>query len=145
MKKKYLEFSQKELEHKLILEEIFIDSKYTVEKMRVLILKPREMKNKPSCLILLHGIRDCAEDGINKAKIKENYLTLREKGRVEDIVFILPDSGYKGERGDTNFYKEKNNQDEEGGEKDRGEQIDKEDPESGKGRAGGSRGGQGVL
>lgn len=145
LKKKYLEFSQKELEHKLILEEIFIDSKYTVEKMRVLILKPREMKNKPSCLILLHGIRDCAEDWINKAKIKENYLTLREKGRVEDIVFILPDSGYKGESWYTNFYNDKNHQYEEFFSKDLLDYIDNEYPDSFKGIAGFSMGGYGAL
>ena len=144
-KNKYFNYSNKELEDSFDLEERYLKSKYTIEKMRVLILKPKKMKKNPLCLVLFHGIRDKAEDWIYKAKLRENYLNLKKSGRVEDIVFILPDSGYKGESWYTNFYKDKDHQYEEFFSKDLTSFIEKEYPNSKKGIGGFSMGGYGAL
>lgn len=141
----YKQYSTKYLDKELVLEERYLKSNYTKEKMRVLILKPRIIKGNPKCLVLLHGIRDCSDDWIYRAKLRENYLTLKEAGEVGDMVFILPDSGYKGESWYTNFFKDKNNQYEEFFSKDLVAFIEKEYPNSKKGIGGFSMGGYGSL
>nr|WP_307774413.1 alpha/beta hydrolase-fold protein [uncultured Cetobacterium sp.] len=141
----YKQYSTKYLDKELVLEERYLKSNYTKEKMRVLILKPRIIKGNPKCLVLLHGIRDCSDDWIYRAKLRENYLTLKEAGEVGDMVFILPDSGYKGESWYTNFFKDKNNQYEEFFSKDLVAFIEKEYPNSKKGIGGFSMGGYGAL
>lgn len=144
-KVKYREFSNKELSDELILEEKYLKTKYTAENMKVLILRPKVMSETPLCLVLLHGIRDKAEDWIYKAKLRENYLTLKKGGRVKDIVFILPDSGYNGESWYTNFYNDKSHQYEEFFSKDLTSFIEQEYPNSKKGIGGFSMGGYGAL
>ncbi|MBC2851644.1 esterase [Cetobacterium sp. 8H] len=144
-KVKYLDFSEEQLDERLVLEEKFYKSTYTDEIMRYLVLKPRELKGTPLCLVLCHGIRDKAEDWIHKAKLRENYLTLKEKGRVEDIIFILPDSGYRGESWYTNFYKDNNHRYEEFFSKNLTTLIKEKYPDSPKGIGGFSMGGYGAL
>ncbi|MGL4903131.1 MAG: alpha/beta hydrolase [Cetobacterium sp.] len=145
VKHKYSEFSNEEFEAEFILEEHFLKSSYTEEKMRFLILKPKKLKANPLCLVLLHGIRDRCEDWLYKAKIRENYLTLKKKGRIDDVIFILPDSGYKGESWYSNFYKDDIHQYEEFFSKDLTKFIEDRYPESIKGIGGFSMGGYGSL
>lgn len=142
---KYKEFSDKELAEELIIEEKYLKTKYTTENMRILVLRPKIMSETPLCLVLLHGIRDKAEDWIYKAKIRENYLSLKKEGRVKDIIFILPDSGYNGESWYTNFYKDRAHQYEEFFSKDLTSFIEREYPNSKKGIGGFSMGGYGAL
>lgn len=142
---KYLNFTEEQIQERLILEEHFLESSYTEEKMRYLILKPKEMKEKPLCLVLLHGIKDSPEDWLYKAKIRENYLTLKEKGRVGDIVFIIPASGYNGESWYSNFYNDKKHQYQEFFSKDLSAMLEKKYPNSKKAIAGFSMGGYGAL
>lgn len=142
---KYKEFSDKELAEELIIEEKYLKTKYTTENMRILVLRPKIMSETPLCLVLLHGIRDKAEDWIYKAKIRENYLSLKKEGRVKDLIFILPDSGYNGESWYTNFYKDRAHQYEEFFSKDLTSFIEREYPNSKKGIGGFSMGGYGAL
>lgn len=142
---KYKEFSDKELAEELIIEEKYLKTKYTTENMRILVLRSKIMSETPLCLVLLHGIRDKAEDWIYKAKIRENYLSLKKEGRVKDIIFILPDSGYNGESWYTNFYKDRAHQYEEFFSKDLTSFIEREYPNSKKGIGGFSMGGYGAL
>ncbi|MGL5278233.1 MAG: alpha/beta hydrolase [Cetobacterium sp.] len=144
-KVRYKEFSHKELSEELIIEEKYLETKYTTEKMRVLIVKPKIMLETPLCLVLLHGIRDKSEDWIYKAKLRENYLSLKRGGRVKDIIFILPDSGYNCESWYTNFYNDKLHQYEEFFSKDLTSFIEQEYPNSKKGIGGFSMGGYGAL
>lgn len=144
-KVKYKEFSDKKLAEELIIEEKYLKTKYTTENMRILVLRPKIMSETPLCLVLLHGIRDKAEDWIYKAKIRENYLSLKKEGRVKDIIFILPDSGYNGESWYTNFYKDRAHQYEEFFSKDLTSFIEREYPNSKKGIGGFSMGGYGAL
>ncbi|MGL5089173.1 MAG: alpha/beta hydrolase [Cetobacterium sp.] len=145
MKTKYSEFSEEDFEKELVLELKKIKSSYTNEEMEILILKPKVLKTNPLCLVLLHGIRDSAEDWINRAKLRENYLTLKNLGKVDEIVFIIPNSGYKGESWYSNFYKDRNHQYEEFFSKDLIDFIEKEYPSCKKGIAGFSMGGYGAL
>ena len=142
---KYSNFSNKELVEAFDLEEKYLETEYTTEKMRVLILKPKNLGENPFCLVLLHGIRDKAEDWIYKAKLRENYLSLKKEGRIKDIVFILPDSGYNGESWYTNFYKDKEHQYEEFFSRDLMNFIKERYPNSRKGIGGFSMGGYGAL
>lgn len=142
----YIDFSSEEMDEELILEEKFYQSEYTNENMRYLVLKPRYLKDdSPLCLTLLHGIRDCADDWIYRAKLRENYLTLKKNGRIGDVVFILPDSGYKGESWYTNFFKDKKHQYEEFFSKDLTSLVKREYPNSKRGIGGFSMGGYGAL
>lgn len=144
-KKNYKIYSKSIMDKELILEEKIFSSSYVEEKMRVLILKPRILKETPKCLILFHGIRDRAENWINKAKLRENYLSLREKENIGDIVFILPDSGYNAESWYTNFYKDTKHRYEDFFAKELITYLEEEFPNSKKGIAGFSMGGYGAV
>lgn len=96
------------IDEKLNIEEKFIDSVHVNEKMRYILVTPKDLKEDTPCLVLLHGIRDYPEDWINRAYLIENYLTLREMNLVDDMIFFLPASGFNGESWYTNFFKDKN-------------------------------------
>lgn len=142
---KYKKYSEQDMAKELVLEEKFMTSSYVEEKMRYLVLKPKKLSKNTKCIVLLHGIRDCAEDWLYKAKLRENYLTLREEKKIGDIVFIIPDSGYSGRSWYTNFYKNKKCQYEEFFSKDLTAKLKEEYPDSIKGIAGFSMGGYGAL
>ncbi|MGL4910268.1 MAG: alpha/beta hydrolase [Cetobacterium sp.] len=145
MKTKYSNFSEEDLEKEFVLEKKSIKTNYANEDMEVMILRPKVLKSTPACLVLFHGIRDKSEDWIYKAKLRENYLTLKNINKVNDIVFIIPNSGYKGESWYTNFYKDSNHQYEEFFSKELIQFIEKEYPNSKKGIGGFSMGGYGAL
>ncbi|MGL6023680.1 MAG: alpha/beta hydrolase [Cetobacterium sp.] len=145
MKTKYSNFSEEELEKEFVLKQKRIKSSYINEEMDVLVLKPKSVKPNPLCLVLLHGIRDNPKDWIHRAKLRENYLTLKRLNKVDDIIFIIPSSGYKGESWYSNFYRDKNHQYEEFFSKDLITFIEKEYPNSKKGIGGFSMGGYGAL
>ena len=97
------------IEELLNIEERFLKSVHVDEEMRYILVTPKgKIKEDTPCLFLLHGIRDYPEDWINRAYLLENYLTLREMNLVDDIIFILPASGFNGESWYTNFFKDKN-------------------------------------
>lgn len=63
---------------KLIVEKRILKSKgYIDEKLEYIVIKNRdEVRDNLPCLILLHGLRDCAEDWLGRrGRIRENYLT----------------------------------------------------------------------
>lgn len=97
------------IEELLNIEERFLKSVHVDEEMRYILVTPKgKIKEDIPCLFLLHGIRDYPEDWINRAYLLENYLTLREMNLIDDIIFILPASGFNGESWYTNFFKDKN-------------------------------------
>lgn len=97
------------IEELLNIEERFLKSVHVDEEMRYILVTPKgKIKEDTPCLFLLHGIRDYPEDWINRACLLENYLTLREMNLIDDIIFILPASGFNGESWYTNFFKDKN-------------------------------------
>lgn len=140
-------YSLEEIENRLKIEEYdFSNTDFIDEKIKYIVVKPRELKDKnPRCLILLHGLRDYPEDWINRGKLIENYLTLVDKGKIGDIVFILPHSGFKGESWYTNFYHDSIHRYEDWLSKDLYETIKKEYPNSKFGIAGFSMGGYGAF
>lgn len=86
-----------------------IKSVHVKETMKVIIVTPKnvELKGIP-CLILLHGIRDSSEDWLERGKLLENYLILKKSNSINNMMFVLPDSGYAGESWYTNFYEDSN-------------------------------------
>lgn len=130
----------------LNIEEKFLDSKYVDEKMRYILITPKgKIKEDTPCLFLLHGIRDYPEDWINRAYLLENYLTLREMNLVDDIIFILPASGYNGESWYTNFFKDKKHKYEDYFSNELYEEAKKISPKGKVGIAGFSMGGYGAF
>lgn len=59
----------------------YFESSYVDEIMRAIVITNNEICSKYQPTILfLHGLRDCADDWIDRAKLLENYLCLlREK------------------------------------------------------------------
>lgn len=100
-------FTVDELEENFNIEEKKVKSNQVEEEMRYILVTPKEFKEDTPVLFLLHGIRDYPEDFINRAFLLENYLTLREKNLVSDMIFIIPASGYNGESWYSNFFKDK--------------------------------------
>ncbi len=98
-------YSNEEIKNRLDIKYRKISSKYVCEKMRYIEIIPKDVKleNIP-VLILLHGLRDSADDWIDKGKIIENYLELMETNEISPFIIILPDSGCDGESWYANFY-----------------------------------------
>ena len=135
-----------EIEKFLTIEEKFLKSSSVDEEMRYLLITPKgKIKEDTPCLFLLHGIRDYPEDWINRAYLLENYLTLREMNLVDDIIFILPASGYNGESWYTNFFKDKKHKYEDYFTGKLYEEIRKISPKGKMGIAGFSMGGYGAF
>lgn len=141
----YKNFSQEELDNYFSLEEKEVESKYVNEKMRYTILSPKKLEGIPKCLILLHGIRDNSNDWIDRAMLRENYLTLRKEGKVDEMVFIIVNSGHHGESWYTNFFKDDTKQYEEFFSKDLIREVEEMFPKPLIGIGGFSMGGYGAL
>lgn len=99
-----------EIEKILTMENIKIKSEYTKETMEYDEFFPKgfEKNQIKRVLILLHGIRDCKEDWYKRGKLIENYHYLLNKKQIEEMVMIVPNSGYSGESWYSNFYHEEN-------------------------------------
>ena len=97
---------------KLIIEKRVIDSKkYINEDLEYIIIKNRdEEKENLPCLILLHGLRDCANDWLERGRVRENYITLLKDKKIDKLNIVLLNSGYKGMGWYTNFYEDRNHQ-----------------------------------
>ncbi|SJZ63052.1 S-formylglutathione hydrolase FrmB [Cetobacterium ceti] len=105
---KYENYSLEEIEERLSINEYVFPTDLIDENIRYLTIKPKNVtRDNIPCVILLHGLRDFPEDWINKGKLLENYLTLLDKKRIEEMVFILPYSGYNGTSWYSNFYGDK--------------------------------------
>lgn len=105
--KNFKRYDLDEIEKNFNIEEKFLKSVHVNEIMRYILVTPKgKIKEDTPCLFLLHGIRDYPEDWINRAFLLENYLTLKEKGLVDDMIFILPASGYNRESWYTNFFED---------------------------------------
>lgn len=90
----------------LSIKERYIESKYTGEKMRYITVAPKNMKDKEyPCIMFLHGIRDTADDWISKGRILENYESTLVKGNIDEMILVIPDSGYDGESWYSDFTK----------------------------------------
>lgn len=135
-----------ENEDNLNIEEKFLNCDYVNEKVKYIMVSPKnkDLSDIP-CLILLHGIRDFPEDWINRAHLIDNYLTLKEKKEIGDMIFILPESGYNGESWYTNFYKDLNHKYEDLIVNELYKEIKKISPKGKVGIAGFSMGGYGAY
>lgn len=100
--------SKKDVFEDVIVENHCISSQYSKEEIHYDVIKPKGIKESEAkrVLILLHGIRDSKESWITRGKLLENYTELLEKNSIEEITFIIPNSGYNGESWYTNFYHE---------------------------------------
>ena len=105
----YDKISLQDFEKKLIVEKRILKSKgYIDEKLEYIVIKNRdEVRDNLPCLILLHGLRDCAEDWLGRGRIRENYLTLLKENKIDKMNIILLNSGYEGMGWYTNFYNDK--------------------------------------
>lgn len=108
----YENISSQELEKSLIVERRAIKSKrYIDEELEYIVIKNKdEVREDLPCLILLHGLRDCAEDWLERGRIRENYLTLLKEKKIDKMNIILINSGYDGMGWYTNFYKDRQHQ-----------------------------------
>ncbi|MGL4393041.1 MAG: alpha/beta hydrolase-fold protein, partial [Fusobacteriaceae bacterium] len=98
-----------EIKDEVIIETLSKRSDYTKEEMiyNQVYSKNCNPTKAKKVLVLLHGLEDTREDWIYKAKLIENYIYLRKKNEIDEMVFILHDSGYAGESWYANFYGEK--------------------------------------
>ena len=79
--------------------------KYIDESLEYIVIKNRdEVRENLPCLILLHGLRDCPNDWLERGRIRENYLTLLKDKKIDKMNIILLNSGYEGMGWYTNFY-----------------------------------------
>jgi len=93
----------------LTIKTCYIESSYSNEKMRYIVISPKDIKEKKyPCVFFLHGIRDISDDWISKGRIIENYELALSKGKIKEMVMVIPDSGYDGESWYANFIKNKN-------------------------------------
>ncbi len=124
-----------------------IESKCTKEKNEYDEILPinTEKIDIKRVLILLHGIRDSKDDWRTKGKLVENYHYLLKKNSIEEMAFILPESGYNGESWYTNFYHERDFKYEDYFIKELLPQIKKEFPNAKFGIVGFSMGGYGAF
>ncbi len=87
----------------------YIESKYANERMRYITISPKNLKDKKyPCVFFLHGIRDNCEDWISKGRIIENYEEMLKKNRIQEMILVLPDSGFLGESWYADFVKDRN-------------------------------------
>jgi S-formylglutathione hydrolase FrmB len=94
----YDNYIEKKVEKKLNIKKIEFKSKTVCEKMSYHILYPPKYdanKTYP-VLYMLHGLRDQAVFWVEKAKLGEIYYDMLEKGQIEEMVIILPESGFEG-------------------------------------------------
>lgn len=143
----YDKISLQDFEKKLIVEKRILKSKgYIDEKLEYIVIKNRdEVRDNLPCLILLHGLRDCAEDWLGRGRIRENYLTLLKANKIDKMNIILLNSGYEGMGWYTNFYNDKSHQYENCIIKEIIPQLKEEFPHSQFGIAGFSMGGYGAF
>jgi len=85
-----------------------IDSRYANEKMRYIVITPKKIleDKKYPCVFFLHGIRDVADDWISKGRIIENYELALKKGRIGEMILVIPDSGFEGKSWYADFVKD---------------------------------------
>ena len=84
----------------------YIESKYTNEKMRYIVITPKILKAKKyPCVFFLHGIRDSADDWISRGRLVENYEYSLESGKIKEMIMVIPDSGNQGESWYADFVK----------------------------------------
>ena len=143
----YDKISLQDFEKKLIVKKRILKSKgYIDEKLEYIVIKNRdEVRDNLPCLILLHGLRDCAEDWLGRGRIRENYLTLLKENKIDKMNIILLNSGYEGMGWYTNFYNDKSHQYENCIIKEIIPQLKEEFPHSQFGIAGFSMGGYGAF
>lgn len=99
---------EKELE---IEKKTLVSQGYIQEELEYITIKNRKSISEDiPILVLLHGLRDRAEDWIERGKLCENYLTLLKEGRVSKMNFVLLNSGCEGMGWYTNFCDDKNSQ-----------------------------------
>lgn len=103
-----LDFINFDVENKLdIKKKILTSKRYIQEELEYIVIKNRDsLDEKLPCLILLHGLRDRAEDWLERAKICENYLELLEAKKISKMNIVLINSGCNGMGWYTNFYRE---------------------------------------
>lgn len=107
-KKRVKKYSLEKIENEVLIEEKYINSSHVEERMRYLLVTPKDEKEKDlPVLILFHGIRDYSEDWINRAFLLENYLELIKKDRIKPMIFMICDAGFEGQSWYSNFYKDK--------------------------------------
>ena len=93
-----------------IVQNFNIKSKNVDEEMTYLAVIPKSytpLKSYP-VIYLLHGLKDNANDWIEKAKLLDNFELLLSKKDIGNMIIILPNSGFCGESWYSNFKKIKN-------------------------------------
>lgn len=137
----------KDLEEDLVVERRVTTSKeYIDEELEYVVIKNRgEVSDDLPCLILLHGLRDCPNDWLERGRIRENYLTLLKAGKIGKMNIVLINSGCEGMGWYTNFYRDKSHQYERYIIKEIVSELKREFPKSRFGIAGFSMGGYGAF
>ena len=99
----------KDLEKDLFVERRVTTSKeYINEELEYVVIRNKgEVSDSLPCLILLHGLRDCPDDWLERGRIRENYLILLKSGKIQKMNIVLINSGCDGMGWYTNFYRDK--------------------------------------
>lgn len=142
----YENISSQDLEELVVERRVLNSKRYIDEELEYIVIKHRdEVRDDLPCLVLLHGLRDCAEDWLERGRIRENYITLLKERKIDKMNIILLNSGYGGMGWYTNFYKDKSHQYENCIIKEILPQLKEEFPKSEFGIAGFSMGGYGAF
>ncbi len=101
--------TKEEIYEKMIVTEKRRRSDLTKEEMiyNVASLKNENFQETKKVLILLHGLNDNKKCWTEKANLLETFLYLYDKKEIDNMVFVIPDSGYAGQSWYANFHKEK--------------------------------------
>lgn len=103
----YIEIKNKKQIH---TESFEINSKFVDEQMNGKIIFPINFNKDKSypILYLLHGLRDNCDSWIEKAKLGEIYYDLLERKEIEEMILVLPNSGFEGRSWYSNWFGQEN-------------------------------------
>lgn len=143
----YDKISAQDLDDSLIVERRSLKSNgFIDERLEYIVIKNRdEERDDLPCLLLLHGLRDCPDDWLERGRIRENYLTLLREKKIDKLNIVLINSGYEGMGWYTNFSGDRAHQYENYIMKELVPELQKEFPKSNFGIAGFSMGGYGAF
>ncbi|WP_291255361.1 alpha/beta hydrolase-fold protein [Fusobacterium sp.] len=142
----YSRISPEDQKKRLVMERKILKNEHITEELEYVVIKNSDEKRDDlPCLILLHGLRDSSNDWLERGRIRENYLTLLDQGKIDKLNIVLINSGCNGMSWYTNFYRDRHNRYEECLVKGLLSELKQEFPKSQFGIAGFSMGGYGAF
>ncbi len=143
----YDNYVEKEIKRKININKFSFKGKSVIEEMSYHIIFPKNYNENKSypVLYMLHGLRDESIFWVEKAKLGEIYYELLEKGQIEPMLLVLPESGFEGRSWYTNWRTEEGRRYEDYFTKDLVEEVEGRFKCSKRGITGFSMGGYGAV